>query len=66
MEALRDTRLADAESWKSFLASVNLNEKEYLQQLQAMLKGWAAAGHRAAFVFNYRTRACILYDLGRA
>ena len=65
LEALRDTRLADGESWRSFLQSAPLTEQKYLQQVHDMLKGWAADGQRAAFVFNYKTKACVLYDLGR-
>lgn len=66
LEALRETRLSDPESWRQFLQAAPLTEQKYLQQLHDMLKGWAANGHRAAFVFNYKTKACVLYDLGRS
>jgi eukaryotic translation initiation factor 2-alpha kinase 4 len=46
--------------------SAPLQERKYLQQVQEMLQEIAVDGKRGAFVFNYRTRTCIYYDLGKA
>ncbi|KKY25309.1 putative protein kinase [Phaeomoniella chlamydospora] len=65
LECLRETRLSDPESWRTFLQSAPLTEQKYLGQLHEMLKEWAGQGRRAAWVFNYRTKACVFYDLGK-
>lgn len=69
LEAMRDTRLSDPDSWKLLIQNAPLNERKYLQQVQDLLTSFASEGRgsdvRHAFVFNFRTRNCILYDLGR-
>lgn len=68
LEAMRDTRLYDPESWKTLIQNAPLNERKYLQQVHDLLTSFASEGRgsevRHAFIFNFRTRNCILYDLG--
>lgn len=69
LEAIRDTRLSDPDSWKALIQNAPVNERKYLQQVNDLLTSFASEGRgsdaRHAFVFNFRTRNCILYDLGR-
>ncbi|KAF2755846.1 kinase-like protein [Pseudovirgaria hyperparasitica] len=72
MEAIRETRMSDPDGWRRVIQSVPLAEREYLQDVHNMLtryaKRWKDEGHpaegRAAFVYNFRTTGCFLYDLG--
>jgi len=69
LELVRDSRLGDAESWRRAVQSVQLNERQYLQQVQDILSSWRKKwvegnGEREACVFNFRTGHCIYYDLG--
>lgn len=69
MDLLRDTRLGDAESWRRAVQSVQLNERQYLQQVQDVLGGWRKKwsegdGVREACLFNFRTGYCVYYDVG--
>ena len=71
-ERIVDTRLSDPESWKGFIQSAAPGERLYLGQLQSLLKTMAveaAAGSSTtttAIVYNFRTKACISYNLGKA
>lgn len=64
LESIRDTRLHDPDSWRAMIQGAPLQERKYLQQVLDLLRDMADVGKRGAFVFNYRTRACIYYDLG--
>ncbi len=64
LEAMRDTRLNDLDSWRVLIQSAPLQERKYLQQVLDLLRDMADTGRKGAFVFNYRTRGCIYYDLG--
>jgi translation initiation factor 2-alpha kinase 4 len=67
-EGINDTRLSDPDSWKRFIQNAAPGERQYLGQLQTMLKGMAresAGGNGNAIVYNFRTKACVLYYLGR-
>jgi eukaryotic translation initiation factor 2-alpha kinase 4 len=66
IDSMRNTRLSDPESWRNLTHSAPLQERKYLHQVQGMLQEIAVDGKRGAFVFNYRTKACIYYDLGKA
>ena len=68
LELLRETRLSDAESWRKMVQSVQLNERQYLQQVQDILAGWRNScaegnGSREACLFNFRTGHCVYYDV---
>ena len=68
LDLLRETRLGDAESWRRMVQSVQLNERQYLQQVQDILAGWRkewteGEGVREACVFNFRTGHCVYYDV---
>jgi translation initiation factor 2-alpha kinase 4 len=69
LELLRETRLGDAETWRRMVQSVQLNERQYLQQVQDILAGWRkewteGEGAREACVFNFRTGHSVYYDVG--
>ena len=68
-EGIVDTRLSDPDSWKRFIQSAAPGERQYLGQLQNLLKTTAkesAPGISTAIVYNFRTKACISYNLGKA
>ena len=68
-DALRDTRLADPESWRRFVQSAPLADRTYLGDLHKLLLDMAEerkGKERNAWVYNFRSKACMLYDLGRA
>lgn len=67
-EGIVETRLSDPESWKRFIQSAAPGERQYLGQLQNLLKTMAkesVSGNTTAIVYNFRTKACILYNLGK-
>ncbi|EDU40480.1 serine/threonine-protein kinase gcn2 [Pyrenophora tritici-repentis Pt-1C-BFP] len=76
MTLIKETRLSDQESWRSFIQRMPLAERKYLQELHDLLlgyrskwlesKGLEGGGEGAvgkAFVYNFRTGGCLLYDL---
>ncbi|KAF1839024.1 Serine/threonine-protein kinase [Decorospora gaudefroyi] len=75
MNLLKETRLSDPDSWRYFIQKMPLAERKYLQDLQDLLLGYRARwvegngedGGRGevgkAFVYNFRTGGCLLYDL---
>lgn len=68
-EGFRGTRMDDPESWKKFIQSAPLNERQYLGKVHLLLKDMAKDAKptaRNAFIYNLRTKNCILYDLGPA
>lgn len=67
-DGIRNTRLSDPDSWRRFIQGAPLADRAYLGQVHSMLTemaGDAQLAARNAFIYNFRTRACILYDLGR-
>lgn len=75
LEAIRDTRLSDPDSWRTIIQNAPLTERKYLTQVHELLLDFANERHANsdttntysnAFIYNYRTGACINYDLGRA
>ena len=68
-DGIGETHLSDPESWRKFVQSTAPGERQYLGQLQTMLRAMAkeatpsASGN--AIVYNFRTKACILYHLGK-
>ena len=68
-DGLRATRLTDPDSWRRFVQGAPLAERAYLGQVHDLLLDMARAAkgkERNAWLYNFRTRACLLYDLGRA
>ncbi|KAI4663678.1 uncharacterized protein J4E78_004094 [Alternaria triticimaculans] len=77
MNLLKETRLSDPDSWRYFIQKMPLAERKYLQELHDLLLGYRAKwienkgeggnnGEGAvgkAFVYNFRTGGCLLYDL---
>ena len=67
-EGISNTRLSDPESWKKFIRGAAPSERQYLGQLQNLLQIMAqesVPGNTAAIVYNFRTKACISYNLGK-
>lgn len=68
-DGIADTRLSDPESWKKFIQSAAPGERQYLGQLQNMLKSMAKEATQEsssnAIIYNFRTKACVSYHLGR-
>ena len=66
-----DTRLSDPDSWRKFIQSMPLAERQYLAQVHELLlemrKKWEqqeeGAG-REACLYNFRTANCVYYDVG--
>ena len=76
MTLIKETRLSDPESWRYFIQRMPLAERKYLQELHDLLLGYRTrwleskalegGGEGAvgkAFVYNFRTGGCLLYDL---
>ncbi|PGH10139.1 PEK/GCN2 protein kinase [Polytolypa hystricis UAMH7299] len=74
LDAIRDTRLSDPDSWRNVIQGAPLTERKYLGYVSEMLHDFANEAHDAqdgkelytnAFIYNYRTGSCIYYDLSR-
>jgi translation initiation factor 2-alpha kinase 4 len=76
MHAIRETRLSDPDGWRKAIQSLPLAERKYLQEVHDLLLGYAAKWKEIsvdmegksgeggkAFVYNFRTGGCLLYDL---
>ncbi|KAF2811445.1 kinase-like protein [Mytilinidion resinicola] len=74
MDLVRDTRLSDPDSWRRAIQSLPLVERKYLQDLHDLLLKYASKWREEkdslrtgeggkAFVYNFRTQGCLLYDL---
>lgn len=76
MNSIRETRLSDPDGWRRAIQSVPMNERQYLHELhdvllryaarwkESLAEGSAHAGEGGkAFVYNFRTGGCLLYDL---
>lgn len=75
MNLIKETRLSDPDSWRSFIQKMPLAERKYLQELHDLLLGYRARWVEGkgngdvgdavgkAFVYNFRTGGCLLYDL---
>ncbi|MCJ1247866.1 hypothetical protein MMC30_005081 [Trapelia coarctata] len=67
-DAIRGTRLSDPESWRRVIQNAPLAERAYLNDLHALLLEMAEEGKspaKSCYVYNFRTRACVVYDLWR-
>jgi translation initiation factor 2-alpha kinase 4 len=75
MTLIKETRLSDPDSWRYFIQKMPLAERKYLQELHDLLLGYRAKwlegsnGEEGngkvgqAFVYNFRTGSCLLYNL---
>jgi translation initiation factor 2-alpha kinase 4 len=75
LDAIRDTRLCDPDSWRTVIQNAPLTERKYLGQVHELLRDLANEYRDAkdgketysnAFIYNFRTGSCIYYDLGRS
>lgn len=67
LEILKTTRLNDADTWKRFIQNGPPSDRQYLGQVHQLLKDMAKeakAGATHVFIYNFRTKNCITYDLG--
>ena len=69
MAMIHATNLSDADSWRRVEQMVGTVEKNYVREIHDMLQGWrwefeAGKGPGHAFVYNFRSKNCIYYDLG--
>ncbi|KAJ5908414.1 Serine/threonine-protein kinase GCN2 [Penicillium taxi] len=72
LDAIRETRLSDPESWRTVIQNAPLNERKYVSQLYDLLTDFASEARSSdttqtytnAFIYNYRTGSCVYYDLG--
>ena len=73
LDAIRNTRLSDPDSWRAVIQSAPPTERKYLGQVQELLSDLAnesrarhddADGYSNAFIYNFRTGSCLYYDLG--
>ncbi|KAK0365960.1 eukaryotic translation initiation factor 2-alpha kinase [Friedmanniomyces endolithicus] len=69
LDSIRETRLGDVESWRRAVQACQLNERQYLGQVQEILDSWRKkwadeGGPREACIFNFRTGNCMYYDVG--
>lgn len=68
-DGIIETRLSDPESWRKFIQNAAPGERQYLGQLQTMLKNVAkeaaSGGNGSAIIYNFRTKACVSYNLGK-
>ena len=68
-DGLQDTRLSDPDSWRKYIQSAPLAERQYLSQVHEWLLERQKEGKgpaKNAWIYNFRTRACIYYDLGKS
>ncbi|KAF2750068.1 kinase-like protein [Sporormia fimetaria CBS 119925] len=76
LNLIRETRLSDPDGWRRAIQSVTMNERQYLHELHGLLLKYAASWKEQvaegtarsgeggkAFVYNFRTGGCLLYDL---
>ncbi|KAF2652136.1 kinase-like protein [Lophiostoma macrostomum CBS 122681] len=76
MSLIRETRLSDPDSWRKAIQSLRVEERKYMQELHDLLLGYASKWREdgsqglsrggeggKAFVYNFRTGRCLLYDL---
>lgn len=76
MNLIRETRLSDPDSWRQAIQKLPMSDRKYLQELHEILLGYQAKWHELrneegkgsgeggkAFVYNFRTGGCLLYDL---
>ena len=69
LDSIRDTRLSDPDSWRKLIQNAPVAERKYLSQVHGLLSDMAdemKGATRNAFIYNFRTGACIYYDLGRS
>lgn len=66
MDLIQETKLSDAETWRRVSHAVSTAEKRYIGEVHDLLSTFAQQNKdttRHAFIYNFRTSACIHYDL---
>jgi translation initiation factor 2-alpha kinase 4 len=68
-EGLRATRLSESETWRRFIQNAPATDRTYLSDLHSLLQdvaGEVKATHKGCFIYNFRSKACLHYDLWKA
>ncbi|GIZ47416.1 hypothetical protein CKM354_001050700 [Cercospora kikuchii] len=63
LDLVEKTRLSDPESWRHAIQSAQANERKYVGEIHAKLLGYRTDGTRDAFLYNFRAREGIWYNL---
>ena len=76
MSLIKETRLSDPDSWRHAIQKMPIADRKYLQDLHDLLlkykgnwevkkteEGKGSGDVGKAFVYNFRTGGCLLYDL---
>lgn len=76
MNLIKETRLSDPDSWRHAIQKMPIAERKYLQEVHDLLlkyktrwetmrneEGKGSGDVGKAFVYNFRTGGCVLYDL---
>ncbi len=67
MDLIRETRLSDPDSWRKVMHAVPTSERRYLGEILDLMMTLSQQNKeitRNSFIYNFRTGACIYYDLG--
>ncbi|KAL1304425.1 hypothetical protein AAFC00_003423 [Neodothiora populina] len=69
LEAIQQTKLSDVDSWKKVIQTAPVSDRQYLSQVQEELldikaKWTKSDSPQVAGLYNFRSGACIYYDLG--
>lgn len=67
LESLKTMRLNDADTWKRFIQNGPASERQYIGQVHQLLKDMAKdakPGATHVFIYNFRAKNYITYDLG--
>ena len=62
-QSIRHTSLDDSETWRRLIQAAPAGERQYLGQLQELLR--EQKGSKAAFIYNFRTKAILYYPVGK-
>lgn len=64
-EGLRSTKLFDVESWRKLIQNTAADDRAYLRDVHKVLQEISKESQtpRNAFIYNFRSKACIYYDL---
>ncbi|KAI9791960.1 MAG: hypothetical protein M1816_003229 [Peltula sp. TS41687] len=69
LDAISRTAVSDPDGWRKVIQSVPLADRKYLSEVHELITDIArdvkGTNVRNAFIYNFRTSACIYYDLER-
>jgi translation initiation factor 2-alpha kinase 4 len=68
LDSIRDIRLADPDSWRRFIQSLPVADRNYVSELHSALFDLSRKTSlpvRYVLIYDYKTTHCICYDLGK-